>query len=259
MRLLPLGLGLAVAAAFVAHARRARASSAEDSPKGGPGDSPRPAPPRTGPAAAPQAPRGAPAAPAAPATGSGLVYRSPGGTVSPRGWVPLPGGEGREVTAEPLLDPSGATRYARLGYRDASELASSLGARFPTETEAKALHAGGVLLEPCTLPGSRMAEVAAVHRERGWPSPVAGDRRMGSLEWAKIHDECVAGQIAKAGAEGSAFANAGKLWLKGAKPGKAINFGWLQNGKFIQNPGGVHDDMHTDYSQLITLVREAKS
>lgn len=253
MKPLTVVLGLAVTAAFVAHARRARA--AENSPKGGPGDSPHPAPPRTGPAA----PSATPAAPAAPATGSSLVYRSPGGSVSPRGWVPLPGAEGREVTAEPLLDPSGATRYARLGYRAASELAAQLGARLPTETEAKALHAGGVLLEPCTLPGSRMAEVAAVHRERGWPSPVAGDRRMGSLEWARIHDDCVAAQIAKAGAEGSAFANAGKLWLKGAKPGKAINFGWLQNGKFIQNPGGVHDDQHTDYSQLITLVREAKS
>lgn len=244
---LRIALGAGIGAAL-ALAWRVRSARAGESTRGS-SSTPRPSS------------KGAPPPPAAPSpASSSSVYRTPLSSVVVPPWAPMPGASGREL-AGPVLSTDGVTRYARLSYRDALELAAREGARLPTEAEARAWHAAaasaGALPPPCVLPGAASEELARLHRERGWSPPRSGDPRMASAEWARAHDECAATR--QRGEYGSA--NAGKLWLAGAKPGRAINFGWLEptTGRYIQTAGGAHDDSHADYSQLTWLVREVRA
>jgi len=240
MKPLPALVALAGAVGVLVLARRALARSAPSSSPASPSPSPAPSPAKASPSSA-------------------LVYRTSLEAVDVGPWLPLPGASGREI-AGPVRATDGRATFARLSYRDALALAAREGARLPTEAEARAWHADaaarGMLAPPCTLPGSA-PELAALHREKGWPAPKAGDPRMASEEWARAHDACASRHVRPDYPVG----NLGKFWLAGAKPGRSINFGWLlpSSGQYVQSAGGAHDDSHVDYSQLTWLVREERS
>ena len=173
------------------------------------------------------------------------VFRTPPEAAEVRGdWLPIGGGV--ELTRMPLFDRRGVrgVSFARLTYRDALEAAARLGARLPTAAEldrAAALPAARVLT-PCTLePSAAMA----------------------SEEWARRHDQCVIAQLEIRTLEPhELLVNAGKHWVDGAAPGRAINHGWYDRAdvrRMIQREGRAHNDAHTDYSQTTILARGGAS
>lgn len=192
--------------------------------------------------------------PSGPSTvGSGVYHTAPeDAELDPTGWVSTAVGE---VTALPLRDRRTGL-FARLTYRDAVAAAKLLGGELLSEREQDAIALEGVMLDPCTLP------------------PTA---QMASVEWAQRHDRCLTDQLhAIAWDRASPVNNAGKDWIRGAAPGRALNRGWyaerapngqprIADGHFkggrppaarlIQTTGGAHNDGHTDYSQLTRLVR----
>lgn len=179
-----------------------------------------------------------PGAPSAPGTG---IYETPpeAAIIHPCGWVDwtLPNGRVIKVTCLPLLDVRTGL-FARLRYRFAAIVAKREGAQLMSEEIADDLAARGFRLKPCILP------------------PTSA---MASKEWAEKHDACVKAQLERWDGR-SATANIGKHWLRGAAPGRALNYGWhdsaAPNGRMWQSRGTRHDDMHTDYSQLTYLVKE---
>lgn len=139
---------------------------------------------------------------------------------------------GKRFTAYPLRSTvSGG--FARLTYRDAGRVAKRLGARLPTEAEVRMWDsAPGVKhLSPCTQPAGPL---------------------MATREAADKHDACVLAQV---GDWRGPISGAGKHWIAGAPPGRALNFGWKRaDGSYIQTLGNAHNDLHTDYSQTTILV-----
>lgn len=172
------------------------------------------------------------------------AYRTPieDAAVSVHGFLPLD--DAHEVTALPLLDANGdGVRFARLGYDEASSVASRLGGRLLTMAEVWAVWRRGVQLNPVTL----------------WTKPT-DTLHMRGLDFCKRHDDRVWTQLETIGWCGQRLvANAGKDWIHGASTGRARNGGWiLAEGRAIQ-PGGPGSEHHgrnyTDYSQLTRVIR----
>jgi hypothetical protein len=208
------------------------------------------------------APGAAPKAGSAAAASSG-VFTTPPSAVGVLGdWVMLP--DGSEITALPLIDTRPDVRsqgiwFARLRARDVPAALASIGADWATEADLRRAYAmpGAIWIDPVTL----------------WRSD-ADSARMASEEFAARHDETVRKRAAEGGRAAdlgrSVLINAGKFWLPGAPPGRAINWGWLKTkdaaGPVIQaawHPGGVraepaHDDLHADYSQVIHGFRRPR-
>ncbi len=169
------------------------------------------------------------------------VYRTAVGRAVPHwtGWVPF--ADGLEITAAPLVDQDVEGLFARLTYRDAVAVAGAMGARLLTMAEHDLLAKTGRKLRPIIkTPGAEMA----------------------SLRYAKEHDAELADQMGKWDGV-TPLVNAGKQWVYGAAPGRALNYGWWSsaapNGRMWQTLGTRHDDGHTDYSQLTMLVRQRSS
>lgn len=248
-----LALGV-VGAAIVGVARSARASTPPQGDEHAPASTtsvPPPAAP-TGPAPTVNGTRAGDGAVSA----GGIYHTAPeDAELDPTGWVRTAVGE---VTALPLRDRRTGL-FARLTYRDAVAAAKLLGAELLSEREQDAIALEGVMLDPCTLP------------------PTA---QMASAEWAQREDRCIADQLlALSWDRVSPVNNAGKDWVRGAPPGRALNRGWYaktgpdgrprvdpKTGHFvggrpgpgvrlIQTTGGAHNDTHTDYSQLTRLIR----
>lgn len=201
----------------------------------------------------PSAPKPAPLATGPSVVSSGTYHTAPDDAeLDPSGWVSTAVGE---VTALPLRDRTTGL-FARLTYRDAIAAAARLGGSLLSEAEQDAIALEGVMLDPCTLP------------------PTA---QMASIEWAQREDACIKAQLSAQGWDGrSPVSNAGKDWIRGAPPGRALNRGWYAerdgrgnpvladghikggrppNARLIQTTGGAHNDGHTDYSQLTRLIR----
>lgn len=143
-----------------------------------------------------------------------------------------------EVTALPLVDLSHPGMFARLTYRDANEVAKREGAQLLDKSLVDLVWMKGTQLRPVIL------------------KPTV---EMASLAWCREHDAKVWAQLT-GWDEKTPVANAGKDWLRGAKPGRAMNYGWLQSdGKAIQPAAQAHDEHHVDYSQLTRLVRPARA
>lgn len=247
-----LALGV-LGVAAIGLARQAFASS-PDAPKKSAADSP---PASTSPNASsvPPAAQKPPAGPSA--VPPGVYHTAPeDAELDASGWVGTAIGE---VTALPLRDRRTGL-FARLTYRDALAAAKLLGGELLSEREQDAIALEGVMLDPCTLPPTS---------------------QMASLEWAQREDACIAAQLsAQAWDRASPVSNAGKDWIKGAAPGRALNRGWYAaigpdgrpridpkaghyvgarppHARLIQTTGGAHNDGHTDYSQLTRLRRVA--
>jgi len=155
-------------------------------------------------------------------------------TLHASGWIPF--GD-LEITAAPLIVAGGDPPFARLTYRDALAVAARFGARLLTLAEHDELWRIGRKLRPVLkTPGPDMA----------------------SLEYARQHDAELIDQLVSWDGT-TPLANAGKQWVAGAAPGRALNYGWWSTmapkGRMWQTLGTRHDDRHTDYSQLTMLVR----
>ena len=165
---------------------------------------------------------------------------------------------------EPIYDASTGL-YARFTYEGASAAARYLHAELPTRDDIIALRRVGFPLSPVMLPDADML------RSVGLPphSPESQinayrTEHMGSIEWARIHDERVRAALVSGGWDGQQrVANAGKHWIAGAPPGRAYlmgwwdGTGWIQSGLSALTPGspGPHDSQHHDYGTTTILKR----
>ncbi len=161
----------------------------------------------------------------------------------PAGWVPFTAE--LEITAAPMVATTHPRLFARRTYRGSADVAAKFGARLLTKDEHDLLWTIGHKLKPILkTPGSDMA----------------------SLEYALEHDAALYRQLDGSKWDGAKpLANAGKQWVFGAPEHLAWNYGWwdshAKNGMMWQGPrvGAAHGDSHTDYSQLLTLVRPRES
>ena len=173
------------------------------------------------------------------------------------GWAPL-ADTGYEVTVEPLRVGDG---YAHLTYREALAVAALLCAELPTREHVVALHETGLELSPVILPTQAMVR-AETHAPPGSAEYEHAAQRlrvahMSGPEWCAQHDDAVRAQLDRVGWDGARpVANAGKLWIAGAAPGKGRLMGWWLGGRFIQaGYSDPHNDLHSDYATLTQLVR----
>jgi len=119
----------------------------------------------------------------------------------------------------------------------AQRIADQLGAVLPTPRILQLVwEQAGVRIEPCTLPA---------------------DAKMASTARMLEHSECVDQRIA--GRKGM-VANEGKHWVLSnriaGKTNLAANYGWFIKGRRpVQTVGTRHDTAHTDYSQIVRLVK----
>lgn len=152
------------------------------------------------------------------------------------GWYQL--SDTIEITAAPLVDSSQlVTTFARLTYRSALLVCARLHARLLTvEEHDRVAKIGKLLLPVLKRPGLLMA----------------------SLRYAQEHDAALLSQLDDWDYR-VPLSNAGKQWIHGAKPGRALNYGWYDrrapNGRIWQTLGTRHNDLHTDYSQLTMVAR----
>lgn len=119
----------------------------------------------------------------------------------------------------------------------AQRIADQLHAILPTPRVLQLIwEQAGVRLDPCTLPA---------------------DATMASTARMVQHSKCVDERIA--GRKGL-VANEGKHWVLtnkiAGKANLAANYGWFVKGRRpIQTVGTRHDTAHTDYSQIVRLVK----
>jgi len=119
----------------------------------------------------------------------------------------------------------------------AQRIADELRAVLPTPRILQLIwEQADVRLEPCTLPA---------------------DAKMASTARMIEHSECVDRRIA--GRTGM-VANEGKHWVLtnriAGKENLAANYGWFVKGRRpVQTVGTRHDTAHTDYSQIVRLVK----
>lgn len=119
----------------------------------------------------------------------------------------------------------------------AQRIADQLRAVLPTPRILQLIwEQADVRLEPCTLPA---------------------DAKMASTARMIQHSECVDQRIA--GRTGM-VANEGKHWVLtnriAGKENLAANYGWFVKGRRpVQTVGTRHDTAHTDYSQIVRLVK----
>lgn len=184
------------------------------------------------------------------------IFRSDLSDVRENGWVPLhlDGGTTLEMTKVALWDDRAQT-YARIDYGHALEWADGRGLLMSTGL-VDLVTKIGLYLDPIVI---RETPAETVERaQRGGTDPL---ERMATLEWARRHDARIAAGLGAKGWDGiTPVANAGKDWVRGAAPGRALNYGWDQDpapGRvhMIQTLGHRHDAGHVDYSQLTRIVR----
>jgi hypothetical protein len=129
-----------------------------------------------------------------------------------------------------------------LSYRSAIEAGRILEARLPTQGEADAMFRSAAHIEPVVV------------------RPVSA-----STDAIKLHSVGVSEQLHEHRLAGELVDNEGKLWIAGAPPGRAYNYGWpdqgaphrLGNGVRGWQPlGAAHTDGHVDYSQTLRIVRD---
>ncbi|RLB63549.1 MAG: hypothetical protein DRI90_06635 [Deltaproteobacteria bacterium] len=123
----------------------------------------------------------------------------------------------------------------------AQQVADMLGTILPTPFILELIwEQADIQLEPCTLPA---------------------DAKMATTTRMIRHSRCVDEKIA--GRQGL-VANVGKHWVLSNRLGEpagkrrnvAANFGWFRHGRRpIQTVGTVHDTAHTDYSQVVRLIK----
>lgn len=172
----------------------------------------------------------------------------------PAGWAPI--SNGLEVTRLPLVD-SQVGAFARLRYRDAVKAAKANGASLYTTAIADEVERTGYQLRPVIV--RETPEETAERIKRGGTDPL---ERMATIEWARRMDLGIAYQL-QYWDESKPATNGWKLWIDGAASGRALNYGWdtdptAEGIHYIQTLGTRHDDGHTDFSQLTTLVRKAR-
>jgi hypothetical protein len=184
-------------------------------------------------------------------TALGDVYEHPSGWA--RLGTPF---EAFEVTRLPLLDAKHGL-FARLRYRSALVVAETLGASLMSTPELDYIQRIGFQLHPVIV--RENAEEAHERTQRGGTDQL---ERMATIEWAQRED---LGIVAQLGAwdQKLPVAGAGKSWVRGAAPGRALNYGWDTDPgpgiHYIQTLGTRHDASHVDYSQLTTLIRPLAS
>lgn len=227
---------------------------------------------------APNAPNRSPTSVIAPEVTRDPPYQTrPEDVVAPTAWARV---NGATMTTEPLRDRA-TGGYAHLSYQGALAAAEKYGARLPTREEVTALsdaaRAAGLELDPVILPDPAMLRAAGAPLDR----PTSGiaeaaqktadvnriaqalrTARMTGRPWAEAHDARVRAQLMTRGWDGTKpVANAGKLWIAGAPPGRAYLMGWRgKDGVFIQQGAtsgpGPHDAAHHDYGTLVVLVKK---
>lgn len=181
------------------------------------------------------------------------------------GWVrvSLPGGGVCEVTRLPLVDTRhGMPTFARPNYRASRIVAAREKAYMLTTGLVDHICEHGWYIDPIII---RETQVERADRIRRGLSDAYALERMATREWAIRHDDAVMAALAAPANPWSGHppvANAGKDWIIGAKPGRALNYGWDTNPRpevthMIQTLGTRHDEWHTDYSQTLRLVRPA--
>lgn len=167
-----------------------------------------------------------------------------------------------EVTRLGLVDRSGASTFARLCYRDALRVADREGALLLTTGLVNHLCETGYYINPVVVretPDERAERI----RLHGPSSDRLSLERMATLEWARRHDAGVLRQLDRWDGL-QQVCNVGKDWVRGARAGMALNYGWDTDPKpgvtrMIQTLGTRHDDRHIDYSQITRLVRPVDS
>jgi hypothetical protein len=119
----------------------------------------------------------------------------------------------------------------------AQQVADMLGTILPTPYVLELIwEQAEIKLKPCTLPA---------------------DAKMSNTTRMVRHSRCVDQSI---GGRTGLVANVGKHWVLSnrilERRGAAANFGWFRHGRRpIQTVGTVHDRGHTDYSQVVRLVK----
>ncbi len=176
------------------------------------------------------------------------------------GWVRLTlpkGGGVVEVTRLPLVDVrDGMPTFARPTYRSARVVAARYAAHLMTTGLVNLICEEGHYIDPIIVRETPAEK--AERLQRGGTNPL---ERMATKEWAARHDDAVMAALSASNWTGwPPVSNAGKDWIEGAKPGRALNYGWDTDERpevtsMIQTLGTKHDDMHTDYSQTLRLVR----
>jgi hypothetical protein len=176
----------------------------------------------------------------------GLIYRATrpqlAAAVQRAAWrrITLPSGWSVEVMLEPATElHKGGALYLPADYATALAVATGAGVSLQTPGVMDAVWAAAdSRLKPCILP------------------PTA---EMASLQWAQRHSACVAAQHPI-----GLVANAGKNWVRGLvlRPDQAANHGWYDsaapNGRLWQDKGRQHNREHVDYSQTVSLMRNAR-
>jgi len=168
-----------------------------------------------------------------------IVAAVAGGAIDPPEWTTLVSNyQGRRAELQVTKDA-----LTILGVRfdvtaeGAQRIADELHAILPTPRILQLIwEQADVRLEPCTLPAD--AEMASTAR---------------MIEHSKCVDQRIAGRK-------GLIVNVGKHWVLtnriSEKKNLAANYGWFMKGRRpIQTVGTRHDTAHTDYSQVLRLVR----
>ena len=168
-----------------------------------------------------------------------IVAAVAGGAIDPPEWTTIVSNyQGRRAEIEVTKDA-----LTILGVRfdvtaeGAQRIADGLHAILPTPRLLQLIwEQANVRLEPCTLPA---------------------DAKMASTSRMIEHSQCVDQRIA--GRKGL-IVNVGKHWVLtnriSEKRNLAANYGWFVKGRRpIQTVGTRHDTAHTDYSQVLRLVK----
>jgi hypothetical protein len=166
-----------------------------------------------------------------------------------------------QAVARGALDPPAWTTITsnykgrRAQIQVTSDALTILGVRFDVTAEgaqriADQLHA--------ILPTPRILQLIWEQAEvRIDPCTLPADAQMASTARMLQHSECVDQRIA--GRKGM-VANEGKHWVLtnriAGKENLAANYGWFVKGRRpVQTVGTRHDTAHTDYSQILRLVK----
>lgn len=142
-------------------------------------------------------------------------------------WYPLQSG-GRVA----VFRDSETGLWARADYDTNEAFARAQGGELLTKEQFDEIARTGFFTRPVTL-----------------VQTASDSARMATREFAERHDAGVRAQLV--GYDGTRPIVMGKVWLKGAPPGKSLNYGFWDGKKMIQSPGRAHDRRHVDYSQLV--------
>lgn len=164
---------------------------------------------------------------------------------------------------EPLQDLDTGL-YAHLTYDGAKEAVDLLGGELPTHDDILELQRTGFFIEPIMLPDHDMIQAAGVSPGSQQAIDQFRNENMGTIEWARIHDDRVRARLVSGRWDGfTRVLNAGKHWIAGAPRGRAYLMGWWTGKGWIQsgasalmpdNPG-PHGSDHHDYATT-TLAKK---